>query len=207
MKPDAVTRFGLIRHATTLWNEEKRIQGQQDSPLSDKGRAMATAWGKQLQDTGWQRILSSNLGRTVETAELVNRALHLPLHQDTRLREQDWGTWTGKTLADLKQNEGTALQEQVQRGWDFLPPQGESRRTVLKRSLAALNDAAARWPEEKILVICHEGVIKCLLYHLLGREFLPEEPPAVKKSHLHLLAQNGDSLYPDTINFLALTDT
>ena len=27
------TRFGLIRHAETIWNQEKKIQGQNDSPL------------------------------------------------------------------------------------------------------------------------------------------------------------------------------
>ena len=43
LKP--VTRFGLIRHAPTLWNAEKRIQGQGDSPLTPAGEQYAQQWG------------------------------------------------------------------------------------------------------------------------------------------------------------------
>ena len=38
------TRFGLIRHGQTLWNAKKRIQGQDNSPLSEDGREMARTW-------------------------------------------------------------------------------------------------------------------------------------------------------------------
>ena len=39
------TRFGLIRHAETVWNRERRIQGQQDSPLTPHGRRQAEPLG------------------------------------------------------------------------------------------------------------------------------------------------------------------
>lgn len=204
MPGKVTTRFGLVRHSKTLWNEEKRIQGQQDSPLSDRGRAMASAWGLQLKGMGWQHICSSDLGRTSETSSLVNQTLCLPVRYDARLREQDWGSWTGNTLQELKKNQGRILREQERLGWLFSPPQGESRQAVLARSMAALTDAAGRWPGEKILVICHEGVIKCLLYHVLNRKFLPDEPPVIAKAHLHLLVHNGDALSLDRINFLPL---
>jgi len=207
MPQKIITSFGLIRHSTTLWNKEKRIQGQQDSPLSDRGRAMAIAWGKQLKEMDWQRIYSSDLGRAAETAALINGTLELPVLYDARLREQDWGSWTGKTLSELKKNQARELREQEQMGWLFRPPQGESRRTVLTRGLNALADASARWPGEKILVVCHEGMIKCLLYHLLNRQFLPGEPPVLAAAHLHLLVRERDSLSIDRLNFLPLAGT
>ena len=195
------TSFGLIRHATTRWNEAKRIQGQQDSPLSAAGRTMADSWALVLDQLSWQRILCSDLGRSRETAERINNHLVLPVHADRDLREQDWGTWTGKTLDRVKQEDRPLLKKMVRSGWDFQPPSGESRLAVLSRCRKALYRAHQAWPGERILVVCHEGVVKCLLYHLAQRKFLPEEPKLLKKNHLHLVEQQEDRLSLKALNY------
>lgn len=204
MNTRAVTRFGIIRHAPTLWNEQKRIQGQQDSPLSARGRAMAEKWGVQLHKFTWDRLFCSDLGRVEQTSGFVNLSLHLPVVTEPRLREQDWGTWTGMTVNELKTQDKNQVREQEQRGWDFQPPGGESRRDVLARSMAALTAAHAAWPGENILVVCHEGIIKCLLYHLLDRQFLPEEPKVILNYHLHILTTENNELSLEQMNHFAL---
>jgi len=200
MTGSQTTCFGLIRHATTLWNEQKIIQGQQDSQLAEAGCRMAISWGQTLAPFSWQRIICSDLGRTRETAELVNQELNVPIHHDKRLREQDWGSWTGMTLAHVKTEHKQLLKSMVRSGWLFQPPGGESREQVLKRSLNALHDAHITWPGESILIVCHEGVIKCLLYHLTNRQFLPEEPQLLKSRHLHMIKQIGHQLSIKKIN-------
>lgn len=198
------TRFGLLRHAPTDWNEKRKIQGQQNSPLSLRGREAAARWGDLIRPMGWQRILCSDLGRVRATIGLLALCPDLPVHPDARLREQDWGQWTGLTMAQLKDRHLEELRSQEGVGWQFTPPGGESRRTVLARSLAAMEDAARSWPGQSVLVVCHEGVIKCLVYHLLGRKFLPQEPPVLQPSCLHLLAMCGRTLYVEQINHLPL---
>jgi probable phosphoglycerate mutase len=42
---DKLTRFGLVRHAQTVWNREKKIQGQNDTPLTSDGKSQALRWG------------------------------------------------------------------------------------------------------------------------------------------------------------------
>ncbi len=200
------TRFGLIRHGRTTWNEEHRIQGWQDSPLSPSGRAMARRWGEELRPMPWQRILASDLGRARATVAEINRALGLAVHLDPRLREQDWGCWSGLTFAELHARHREELEQQVAAGWDFRPPGGESRREVLARATAALEDGWQKWPGEEILVVCHEGIIKCLLYHLCRRRFLPDEPRLLRRGYwLHLLRADRDGIRLDTIHALALT--
>ena len=68
----ASNRFGLIRHAETLWNQQSRIQGHRDSPLTDRGKKDADEWGRQLKRISWDRIFGSDLGRAAET--IVHRA-------------------------------------------------------------------------------------------------------------------------------------
>lgn len=199
-----MTRFGCIRHAHSLWNGERRVQGRQNSPLSEPGREMAMAWGKQLQGLPWNRILISDLGRVKETGKLINESLHLPMHTDSRLREQDWGEWTGLSYAELLERRGEAFARQQRRGWHFRPPRGESRLEVLARSQAALRDAARNWPGDKVLVISHEGVLKCLVYYLCGRKFLPSEQALIEGYKLHLLQICEQTLLLEKLRILDL---
>ena len=89
-------------------------------------------------------------------------------------------------------------------GWDFTPPGGESRHSVLARSLAALEAAADCWPGQTILVVTHEGVLKCLLYHLHQRQFLPAEPKLKKSKHLHWIQYDGRLFSVEALNAMRL---
>ncbi len=62
-----ITYFGLLRHAETEWNREKRIQGQQDAPLTSHGRQQAESWGRALERYQLDYLLSSDLGRAAFT--------------------------------------------------------------------------------------------------------------------------------------------
>lgn len=189
------TTFGLMRHARTLWNEEKRYQGQKDSPLSDAGCSMAVQWGKSLAEKGWQRIVSSDLGRCRQTTEYINRVLQLPVDFTADLREQNWGDWSGLTYRELEKYHGPLLEKEIASGWHFTPPGGESRLQVLARAKRALRELHGRWPGERILVVCHSGVTKALLYDLSKRRYLPEEEPLLLPGyHVHLVVQQNDFL-------------
>jgi broad specificity phosphatase PhoE len=201
----SITRFALLRHGKTEWNQKKRIQGQDDSPLTSEGRTEAGKWGLISKDVLWDRILTSDLGRAIETAALINQTLKVPLVQDSRLREQDWGKWTGKTVAQLKEKDGRRLEEQVGAGWRFCPPGGEDRKAVLERSRGAIRTAAETWTGETILVVTHEGVIKCLIYHLTGREFLPSEPSLIRENTIHWLCYDDKGLGIIEINALGFS--
>ena len=199
-----ITRFGLIRHAQTRWNRKKRIQGRSDSPLTAVGKRQATRWGQLLKQFAWDRIIASDTGRAHETAKLFNVCLNISLSTDSRLREQDWGQWAGKTIAQLKTEVPHELDAQASAGWAFCPPGGEDRRNVQKRSQKALLEAAAQWPGSNILVVTHEGVIKSLIYHLCGRKFLATEPAIIKRRKLQRLVHDSDGLRVEELNAIAM---
>jgi probable phosphoglycerate mutase len=204
MISESDTYFGLMRHAPTLWNLEKRIQGQQDSALTDAGKQRANAWSKLLEKRRWDRLLTSDLGRAAQTAAIINQRLAVPLVSDPRLREQDWGQWTGQTLGDLKTKHRGMLDLQVANGWEFTPPGGENRISVRRRGMKALTDAARKFPGQMHLVVSHEGLIKCLIYHLLNRRFLPSEPAVLRSSHLHWLICRDGHIALKEINAIEL---
>lgn len=198
------TRFGLIRHAETRWNREKKIQGQTDSPLTRRGILQAEKWGRVLKKISWDRILTSDIGRAVETAGRINQKLQIPILPDAGLREQDWGQWTGKTLIEIEKDDSQLFAAQIKAGWMFCPPEGETRLNIWERSHLALVDKAAKWPGETILVVTHEGVIKSLIYRLSGRRFMGPEPRLIKSFHLHWLIHNGQALRLEKLNAVYL---
>lgn len=201
---DQITRFGLMRHAETEWNREKRIQGHLDSRLTAEGERRAAAWGERLRDEGWDRLLASDLGRALSTARRINRVLDLPLDTDPGLREQNWGRWAGRTVPDLIARIPDLAARYGNAGWTFRPPGGESRAAVRDRGRQALCAAARRWPGRRILVVTHAGMIRCLVNGLLGRAFLPGEPPLLWSGYLHRLHCRGGELQIDRLNAVRL---
>jgi broad specificity phosphatase PhoE len=199
-----VTHFGLLRHAMTEWNRERRIQGQTDTALSPPGERQAAQWGQVLKAYRWNRILVSDARRALETAAIINESLEVPMECNPWLREQDWGDWTGKTISQLKREAPLLLAAQEEAGWKFCPPGGEDRLTVRGRSLMAIAGASEKWGGERILVVTHEGVIKCLLYDLCGRRFLPEEPAMIRPRSVHWLIHDQQNLRVEKINALTL---
>ena len=179
-----MTTFFCMRHGLTDWNRENRIQGNSDIPLCDEGRDMAKKWTESLTGNGLDCILTSGLSRAKETAAILNEVLNLPVFEDKRLGEQDWGRWTGLTKAELK-----AMRDQVRKqeakGFGFRPEGGESRDEVLFRACDALIEFAAAHPGESVLVVTHNGVLKCLTHALSGSDFLPGDPVGYLPYRLH----------------------
>lgn len=182
---------GLLRHGPTAWNREKRIQGTTDISLDPAFDP--TPWLQALDAHGpWDRVVTSPLSRARETAGLLFPGRELEIAAG--LMEQDWGEWTGMTVAGLRRDFPGRIEAQEDRAWDFTPPGGESRREVLDRALAAITGAVRGRDGERILLVTHLGVIKIVLNHLHGSPFLPGASAAVAKRALHLLAADGTGL-------------
>lgn len=192
-------RLALIRHAETEWNAARRIQGQDDSPLTTGGREAATRWVETLAPLGFTALYASPLGRAMATADIVGLGLGLVPVAAPGVAEQAFGAWTGRSIAELRQSGAFSPQEAL--GWAFTPPGGEDRATVLARSWNALLSLAAQHPpEDRLLVVTHEGVIRAVLYALLGRDYLPGEPAILTPRALHWLTAENGCLRLDAMN-------
>jgi len=178
--------FALIRHASTIWNIEKKIQGREDLPLSQLGKQQAEKWAVILKPVSFDMILSSPLIRTQQTAGIIAEKTGLNIELEDDLREQDFGDWEGKTITDLRAQFPGTVEAQEKRGWDFCPSNGESRRRVLERVEGALNRAAEK-KGARCLVVTHNSVMKCLIYNALELEFDPKQKKVLRPNHLHWL--------------------
>ena len=168
--------------------------------MTTKGKEQIGEWAKTLKHFNWDRIIASDLGRVKATVDILNRELGLPVDFDPRLREQHWGEWEGLTLPSIQENHKEDLNRRIAMGWDFSAPGGETRLAVKERVLATLLEKAKEWPGKRILVVCHQGVIKTVLYFITGREFHPGEDPLLQHNRLHLISCTQNKFSPVELN-------
>jgi probable phosphoglycerate mutase len=147
-------RIAFLRHGPTDWNEEGRIQGRIDMPLSAAGRAkMAGLLPPQGFETA--RAFTSPLGRARETATLLGYADAVP---DARLGEHHWGEWEGLTREEILARDGADAFANAGTAGDFTPKGGESTRALLAR-VADFIRATAQ-DERDAVAIAHRGVLR-----------------------------------------------
>ena len=168
--------FYLVRHGESEANAARRFAGQSDSPLTARGRRQAKTVAKELAKVKFDKVVSSDLSRTRDTAEIIARAQGVPVEIVPELREIDVGDRTGQTFDEV-----AGLPEWKDDGFVAWPG-GETLDQVLARTLAAIDRLAGENPGRTILVVGHGGVNRILLSHFLG--ILPrlERTPATNTS-------------------------
>ena len=91
------TNLFAVRHGETQWNVIGKQQGHLNSPLTDTGIKQAQGLAEGLSEKNIDVIYSSDLGRALQTTEIIATTLRLEIHQDPRLRERHLGSMQGLT--------------------------------------------------------------------------------------------------------------
>lgn len=169
-----MTMIYLVRHGETQWNAQKRIQGQADSPLTEEGRKQAKQVAMRVKNLGITHLVSSDLGRAVETADIIASVLNLPIQTDKRLRELNMGILEGKCVDQLTPEEDLIRRSPLSGTPDARIPEGESMQELADRLHAAINDLRALPKGSIPLVVCHGLALGCLIGTVMG---LPAHAP------------------------------
>ena len=151
----------LIRHGQTDWNVERKIQGQTDIPLNSNGKQQAEEAANEIANLKIDRIISSDLSRAKETAEIINKKVGAKITFDKRLREQNFGKYEGCLKEDITEKQ-----------WDILnyEPEkvnGESRKQLYERVkgfISKLKD------EGNTLIVTHAVLLCMILYYAQNKE-------------------------------------
>ena len=178
------SRIVLLRHGQTDFNLQRRFQGHIDKPLNEAGRSQAagaagvlvsrlcepsaevgmiTAENTRSYDDGGVRIVSSPLGRALETARIVARVFDIADYpcegpsSDERLTERYYGTFEGKTYEQYRADGECEIAE-VER----------SEAVGARFRDAVLEAAAGCRSDQSLIVVSHGSAIARGVVSLLG---------------------------------------
>ena len=183
----------LVRHGQTEFNRERRIQGHNDSPLTERGVRQAEAVGRLLRDLirdplGW-RIVSSPLGRAHATARIIASIVKGPeVELDDRLKEMSWGSSDGRLRSDLEAETPDTFGKT---GWAFDAPTGGESYDAVHARVAEWLASLPPEPERRVIAVSHgiSGRVLRGLYANLDRDRAGQQD--VPQDAIFLLQHGG----------------
>ncbi|MCO8270368.1 histidine phosphatase family protein [Actinoplanes sp. TRM 88003] len=142
-------------HALTEDNENGFATGWLPGRLSERGRANAANMGRRRRHDGIAAVFSSDLRRSVETAQIAFGNSQIPILYDWRLRECDFGAHNGSPSVDVGRDRLTYCDVPY-------PGGGESHSQAIARVARALPDLYTRWSGRRIMLIGHLATYRAL---------------------------------------------
>lgn len=173
-KNDKVLKLYIVRHGETEWNVIKRFQGQLNTPLTEKGMEKLRETGKKLENVLFDEVYTSELGRTVASAEIIlneNRGYRnkkLELKKLAELNEVYFGVWQGLTYEEvfLKYPEEANNYFYNVKNYKAENVEAENLKDALERFLKGINKILNRHKSGNILVVTHGTVFEMFMNYV-----------------------------------------
>lgn len=155
-------RIYITRHGETEWNKEGKMQGWQNSNLTDKGVENAKKLGESLKNIEFDYIYCSPLGRAIDTAKYIRGDKSTEIIIEDSLKEMGFGSWEGKERTVLEELYPVQRHNFFNKPHLYEPVDGESYQELIGRIGAVLEKIAGDTTAENILVVTHAAVIKAI---------------------------------------------
>ncbi|WXR61160.1 histidine phosphatase family protein [Peptostreptococcaceae bacterium AGR-M142] len=166
-----MNKFFIVRHGQTYWNKEHRSQGHKNSNLTEAGVNQALALGRRLKNIDFDYIYSSDLGRTIETTNLILKGFSKKDYKECKsLREICLGKWEGMTIDEIKthykKEHAYWVETPLKTNVEGMENLSEARHRIANK-IKTLNE---QHDNKTFLIISHGMIIKLLLTDIIGVE-------------------------------------
>lgn len=158
----------LVRHAQSLWNGTRRISGQLNPELSNKGLEQTTWLMRLFDDRPLDRIYSSDLKRAVQTAAVVAHAKGLSVEEKPALRELHLGVLQGRYRDERDPEAFATWQQRAGAIHLFRPEGGETMGDLVARVLPCLAAIMSEATGRSCLIVGHRSTNRVILGALMN---------------------------------------
>ncbi|MBI4128273.1 MAG: histidine phosphatase family protein [Parcubacteria group bacterium] len=136
-------------HGTSLDNETHRSSGWYDVELSELGTRQAAELGERYKDETFDAIFCSDLKRSYATCEIAFRSRGIPIMQDRRLRECNYGDFTRHPSEEVEKEKANRISKPF--------PNGESYEETAQRMKSFLSDLLKNYDGKRVMIIGHRA--------------------------------------------------
>lgn len=175
-----MTTLYLIRHAEAEGNLYRRVHGWYNSLVTDNGHQQILALERRFQPVSIDAVWSSDLARTMTTAQAIYLPKGLPLRTHPGLREVHMGTWEDKTWGQVRREDEDLLALFSASSPQWCAPEGECLEGVGRRVAQTVEELARSHPGQTLALFSHGMAIRHSVAHLLG--IGPDRWPSLKHS-------------------------
>jgi len=158
------TLFDLMRHGEPEGG--KRYRGGVDDPLNERGWQQMTS--AVTDNDRWDAVITSPLSRCRDFAVELTEKRGLALHEEPDLREINFGDWEGLTADEIRAAKPGTLEAFWRDPVANPPPGGESLPDFHRRVTRAWQRRRVELEDQRVLVVCHGGVIRMLVADVMG---------------------------------------
>ena len=157
----------LIRHGETVNSERNYFNGHFDVELSDKGRSQMFQIAKTLARKPIRAVGSSDLKKASESANMIAKRNKLKVKTIPSLKEVSLEKRECLSLDQINRNFSREIQHRLQNILRFKVDGGKSPQKLNDRVIPVFKGLVSRHTGETIAVVCHGGVNRIILCHLL----------------------------------------
>ena len=170
----------IVRHGETEENLQAILQGHMPGTLTEKGKAQVRTTAQQLAqaDVRFTRIVTSDLKRSMDSAQFISDELHLPIIPMEILRERDWGKFTGMTIEEASEK------YRINGKWVF-KDLAESEEGIYERANKALDELYRLYADETFIVVTHGQFARNLIATQSKCNY--HDVPAFKNAEIRVL--------------------
>lgn len=163
----ALLSLHFIRHGQTEFSRENLFCGTIDPPLTSAGREMGEAIAESYGGMQWEAIYTSQLQRTVATAEPLALRAGLKIRKIAALGEIAYGEWEGQSQDEIATRFPAAFQRWLDDPASHGTPGGETAFQVAARALPVIDRIREDHPDGNVLVVSHKATIRIIVCALL----------------------------------------
>ena len=150
----------LVRHGETDWNVENRVQGYSNTHLNEAGIKQAETTADFLMDKDIGLIVSSDLARAKETAEIIAKATGTEIIFDTSLREINCGSLEGMFIPEANEQYGSFLDR------PYKELGGETFKEVEERAMKALRNHRRDHERKNVVIVSHGALLGLVMKNI-----------------------------------------
>lgn len=160
--------FYIVRHGQTNWNILGKTQGHGNSDLTKKGEEQALELSEAIKKYPIDYIYTSDLGRAVQTAEIVGNSIGLSVNKTEALREMGFGVWEGLLIDEIKKDHADTYST-----WRNQPhlvniPNGETLHIIKDRVDKFISEINKQYDNKHILLVSHSVTVRVMLLSFLN---------------------------------------
>ncbi|MCA9163469.1 MAG: histidine phosphatase family protein [Planctomycetales bacterium] len=159
-------RIILIRPGSTEFDEQRRIKGTLDIPLSEHGQAEATEAARALSDLHIDSIYYGPGCASRQSADLLASGRRVKLKELESLTNLNHGLWHGKLIDEVRRNQPKVYRQFQEHPESVCPPGGETVDCVEQRAAKALNRLLRKHRHGVIALVVPEPLAS-VVRHLL----------------------------------------